>query len=211
MTCRVVCVSGLDGAQMHEVAAGIASRLGFTLVDEAIITRAAGEAGVEPRVVADVERRQTFMNRLLDALTSSSDLTAHAFSGGVSVYSPSEVPMSDELRGLIRTAIEETSARGDVVIASHAASHALAERTDVLRVLVTASRGTRCARVGEARGMSDEDAGKAVDESDSARADYLKRFYGVGSELPTQYDIVVNTDRLAPDVAVSLVALAAGR
>jgi len=59
--------------------------------------------------------------------------------------------------------------------------------------------------------MSDEDAGKAVDESDSARADYLKRFYGVGSELPTQYDIVVNTDRLAPDVAVSLVALAAGR
>ena len=210
MPCRVVCVSGLDGAQMHEVAAGIASRLGFTLVDEAIITRAAGEAGVEPRVVADVERRQTFMSRLLDALSSSSDATGYAFSGGVSVYAAAEIPMSDELRGLIRTAIEETSARGNVVIVSHAASHALAARTDVLRVLVTASRETRCARVAAAQGMGEQDAGRAVDESDSARADYLKRFYGVRSELPTQYDIVVNTDRLAPDAAVSLVTLAAG-
>ena len=84
MSCRVICFSGPDGTHMHEIAAGVAGRLGFTLVDEAIITRAAGEAGVDPHVVADVEKRQTFMSRLLDALSSSSDATGHAFSGGVS-------------------------------------------------------------------------------------------------------------------------------
>ena len=89
------------------------------------------------------------MARLLDALSSSSDATGHAFSGGVSVYSPADVPMTEDLRGLIRAAIEETSARGDVVIVSHAASHALAANTDVLRVLVTASRETRTARLVE--------------------------------------------------------------
>ena len=211
MSCRVVCFSGPDGAHMHEIAAGVAGRLGFTLVDEAIITRAAGEAGVDPHVVADVERRQTFMARLLDALSSSSDATAHAFSGSVSVYSPTDVPMTEDLRGLIRTAIEETSARGDVVIVSHAASHALAQHPDVLRILVTASAETRCARIVAHGGVSEQDASRAVEEADADRADYLKRFYGVKQELPTQYDLVVNTDRVATDDAVAMIALAASQ
>ena len=41
--------------------------------------------------------------------------------------------------------------------------------------------------------------------SRSARADYIKRFYGVGEELPTHYDIVINTDRLAPTDAARLI------
>ena len=94
------------------------------------------------------------------------------------------------------------------MIAAHAASHALADRTDVVRVLVTASPETRRARVAAERGLAEKDAAKAVDRSDAARADYLKRFYGAKRELPTQYDLVVNTDRLTPDEAVELVVLA---
>ena len=188
---------------MREIAASVAERLGFTLVDEAIITRAAAEAGVDPHVVADVEKRQTFMARLLDALSSSSDATGHAFSGGVSVYSPADVPMTEELRGLIRTAIEETSARGNVVIVSHAASHALAHQEDVLRILVTASSETRRARLVENDDVSEQDAARTVDGADAARADYLKRFYGIKQELPSQYDLVINTDRVAIDEAVA--------
>jgi cytidylate kinase len=211
MSFRVVCFSGPDGTHMREIAARVAEGLGFTLVDEAIITRAAGEAGVDPHVVADVERRQTFMARLLDALSSSSHTTSHAFSGGVSVYSPADVPMSEDLRGLIRAAIEETSSRGDVVIVSHAASHALAANKEALRVLITASRETRTARIIESHSVSEADATRSVDEADAARADYLKRFYGIKQELPTQYDIVLNTDRLGIDEAVAVVAGAAGR
>ena len=59
-------------------------------------------------------------------------------------------------------------------------------------------------------GLGEKDAANAVERSDSARADYLKRFYGARRELPTQYDLVVNTDRLTPDEAVELVVLAAG-
>jgi len=47
-----------------------------------------------------------------------------------------------------------------------------------------------------------------VKESDAARRDYLKRFYGV-EESPTQYDLVVNTDALSFDQAAELVATAA--
>ncbi len=209
MTCRVVCIAGPDGSNMHAIGAGVGSQLGFTVVDEAIVTRAAAEAGVDPHVVADVEKRQTFMARLLDALSSSSDATAHAFTGAVTVYSPSEVPMTEELRGLIRAAIEETSTRGDVVIVAHAASYALAEQPNVLRVLVTASDETRSARLVERDGLSEEEATRIADESSASRADYLKRFYGVKIELPTHYDLVVNTDRLSTEDAVALIARAA--
>ena len=212
MNCRVVCVSGPDGANMREVARGVADGLGFAFVDEEIVMRAAAEAGVEPRVVADVEKRRSFMERALDALASSSDATAFAFSGGAGGFVTQDVaPVSDELRDLITVAIEETAARGSAVIVAHAASHALAEQPDALRVLITASTETRCARVASERGLDEKDAARAVEGGDAARADYLKRFYGARAELPTQYDVVVNTDRLSADDAVSLVLRAAGR
>ncbi len=129
-------MSGAVGANLHEVARGVAERLGFALVDEEIIQRAAADAGVKPEVVADAERRRSFMERALGALGSSSDATGAAAFG---VWRETLEPADSQVRDLIRAAIEETALRGDAVIVSHAASHALASRPDVLRVLVTAS------------------------------------------------------------------------
>lgn len=212
MRCSVVCVSGPDGAHLREVARRVADGLGFALVDEEIIMRAAAEGDVEPRVVADVEKRRSFMERALGALASSSDVTASALTGGAEGFAAIEArPVSNELRDLIRTAIEETASRGSAVIVAHAASHALASQPDVLRVLITASHETRRARVASERDLSEKDSARAVESGDAARADYLNRFYGNEAELPTQYDIVVNTDRLLVADAAALVLLAAGR
>ena len=211
MGCRVVCFSGSDGSHMRDVAASVATSLGFTVVDEAIIMRAAGEAGVDPQVVADVEQRRSFMDRCLGALTMGGDATAVVFTGGGGGYLPPEAHVSDELRSLIRMAIEETAERGNVVIVAHAASHALADRDDVLRVLVTASPETRCARIAAEQGLSEKDAARAIAEADANRADYLRRFFGERAELPTQYDIVVNTDRLPIGPAAAVVAAAAAQ
>ena len=208
MICRVVCVSGPDGAQMREIARGIAEKLEFALVDEEIIQQAAAGAGVEPEVVADVERRRSFVERAIQGFAAGAHPSAFAYAGGG--FAASEGSAGGALRDLIRTAIEETAGRGNVVIVAHAASHALASQPDVLRVLVTASPSIRHERVGLEQNVSEKDAARAVDRSDAARADYLKRFYGATSELPTHYDLVVNTDRLVPAEAVSLVVLAAG-
>ena len=103
------------------------------------------------------------------------------------------------MRALIREAIEEVAARGNVVIVAHAASFALAGREGVLRVLVTASPETRASRFEG-----------SIKDSDAERADYLRRFYGVEHELPTHYDLVLNTDAVSAELAADLVALAAG-
>ena len=42
-------------------------------------------------------------------------------------------------------------------------------------------------------------------QSDAARASYLKRVYGIGEESNTDYDVVINTERLTTDAAAGLI------
>ena len=113
------------------------------------------------------------------------------------------------LRGLIRNVLWESAEAGDAVIVAHAASLALAARVDVLRVLITASAETRARRLAEAQEIGEAEAEKLVARGDANRADYLKRFYGISTELPTHYDIVLNTDHVAPEEAAALILTAA--
>ena len=54
-----------------------------------------------------------------------------------------------------------------------------------------------------------KEAAEIVRESDTARLDYLKRFYGYGEETAADYDLVINTDVLTPTMAVELTLSAA--
>jgi hypothetical protein len=81
---------------------------------------------------------------------------------------------------LIRETIESTAARGNAVIVAHAASHA--------------------AHVG---------GGTSRARHRLAPYPRSPRFYDLDEELPTQYDLVVNTDVLSVERAAELVVLVA--
>ncbi len=206
MAFATICISSEDGAGAHEAAQLAASQLGLRIIDEDIVTRAAVEADVNREVVADVEQRKSKLVRLLEGLGS-----AGAGAGYVTAETlVREQPPSDDLRGLIKSVIEETAAAGEVMIVSHAASLALAGNEDVLRVLVTASPPVRRARLAASLSVDEDEAERLLRRSDAGRADYIKRFYGVESEQPTHYDIVINTDKLSPESAAQLIVAAAG-
>jgi cytidylate kinase len=97
-----------------------------------------------------------------------------------------------------------------VVIVAHAAAFALAGRDDLVRVLITAPAEIRTRRLAEARHVDQAKAATELKRSDEARAAYLKTFYEVERELPTHYDLVVNTEVLDADEAADLIARAAG-
>jgi cytidylate kinase len=196
MACRVVCISHATGAGGEEVGRLVAERLGFLYVDDDIVARAAAKGGIGADEVADEERRKSLAARVLEAIAQGG---GEAWTMGA--VGPTRFPDelgSDDVRALIREAIEQTAARGNVVIVAHAASHAVGPGEEALRVLVTGSPATRAARVGE----------RTVKDADAARRDYLKRFYGVDEELPTHYDLVVNTDVLSVERAADLIAQA---
>jgi cytidylate kinase len=205
---RVVSISPTDGSAGEQVGRVVGRELGFQLVNEEIVAQAAREAGVDAEVVADVERRKSVLNRLLDGLAEGGSVGASGLSGfAVTTEAPN--PGGDTLRGLITSVLQESAQRGNVVIVAHAASLALATRTDVLRVLITASPQTRARRLAEAQNLGEAEAEKLIARGDANRADYLKRFYGVSTELPTNYDIALNTDRVAPEDAAALIVSAA--
>jgi hypothetical protein len=204
----VVAISPTDGAAGEQLGAVVARELGFQLVNEQVVAQAAQEAGVDAAVVADVERRKSVLARLLEGLAEGAPGGATAFSGFAPI-TEHPGPHRDALRGMIRSVLWESAERGNAVIVAHAASLALATHTDVLRVLITASPETRARRLAETQNIGEAEAQKLVAQGDANRAHYLKRFYDVSAELPTHYDIVVNTDRVRPEDAAELILSAA--
>lgn len=203
MPCSVICISRSSGSGGDDVGRLVAERLGFLHVDEEIVARAAARGGISAADVADEERRKSLTARILGSVF---DGGSSAMALGVSVpVMTGEEPGSSEIQALIREAIEQTAARGDVVISAHAASHALEPSARILRVLVTASPATRALRVSEEAGVDIAKAERTVKAADAARRDYLRRFYGVAEELPTQYDLVVNTDLISLEQAAAFV------
>jgi cytidylate kinase len=205
---RVVSISPTDGSAGEQLGPIVARELGFKLVDEEIVERTAREAGVTADVVADVEKRKSLLHRLLDGLGEVGPAGAAGFTGFAAIAEDTG-PNRDALRGLIRSVLEESAERGKAVIVAHAASLALGDHADVLRILITASPETRARRIAEAGNLDEAEARKLVARGDANRADYLKRFYGASAELPTHYDLVINTDRVTPEDAAALILNAA--
>ncbi len=203
MDFRVICISRTLAAGGESIGAAVAQRLGFRYIDEQIISRAAEEAQVDPAVVAATEHRQPLVKRLLDKLAIALEAAGSPVSLGTGAPldddAPSGYPMvPDDLRTLIRSAIHEVARVGEAVIVGHAASLTLGGMEGVLRVLVTASPDTRGQRLAAERGMSAAEATEAIAASDRERHAYFQSFYNLSEEIPTHYDVVINTDVLTP-------------
>jgi cytidylate kinase len=205
---RIVTISHATGAGGDNIGRRVAKGLGFRYVDEEIIQLAAERHGLDAELVADAERRKSLLDRIVNDLASTSMIDP---TGGMIMLPPEAFVTREDLRALIVEAIKETAARGQVVIVSHAAGVPLAGRPDLLRVLITASFEPRAQRVAEAMRSKKADAEKSVKDSDAGRADYFLRFYRIERELPTHYDLVVNTDALTAEEATDIVIAAAQR
>lgn len=188
MKAGVICISHKTGAQGFDIGQGVAARLGYQLADDAIIMSAAQTEGLLPEAVSMAENPKA--KRTLEVDFGRFEKT-------------------EAIRDLIRQAVVDAANAGSVVIVSHAASYALAERGDILRVFVTASDETRTKRIADLDEIDEKEASKRVAESDKARGEYLHSFYNVKEELPEHFDLVVSTDRLSVDEIAGLIAAAA--
>ena len=215
MPAQVVCISRTHAARGEEVGSLVAERLSFRYVDEQVIELAAQLARVDPKLVAAVEQRQTLLRGLVDKLAAARDLVGPAtLMAGVPIRTALlEAAIHrvtpEDLRLLIQEAIEHIASDGRAVIVAHAASMTLARRTDVVRVLVTASDETRASRLVAAQNLTAEAAAAAISTSDRDRRDYFRRFHAIAQELPTHYDVVVNTDVFTPQQAAAVIVGAA--
>jgi cytidylate kinase len=207
MLTRVVTLSHATGAGGETIGRTVAKGLGFRYVDEEVINIAAQREGIDAAVVADEERRKSFLERLMAAIA----IPVIGEASGSMIVPEAIVASGESLRTLIVEAIHEVAKQGQAVIVSHAASIPLADRPDVLRVFVTASATTRAQRAARDGGIAVANAAEFIEENDEGRADYFQRFYRIERELPTHYDLVINTDKLSADEVAEIIVAAVRR
>ena len=202
MECNVISISRALAAGGDEISRSVAEKMGFRFVDDEILARAAHKAGVSPDTIAKVEQSPSLVDRILKHLGSMPVEVGHG------AYVPLVLGTSESYESLITQVIREVALAGKVVIHAHGGSIALRDPPGTFRVLITGSPEVRAARLAHRAGMESGKARKDIDKSDRERQDFLDRFYGVQHELPTHYDLVVNTDRIAADAAAALIVSA---
>ena len=195
---RAIALSQVNGVGAESIGQHVAQKLGFGYLNEAIVAQVARDRGVDPAIISDAEQRKSLFSRLAEMALRE----APQMSSPPKLYAFDE---TDMLLWDIRDAVRDAADRGNVVLVAHAACYACAYRSDVLRVWVTAPPSTRASRLASALDLSDKEAAKLVRQSDAARASYLKKVYDIGEESDTDYDVVINTERLTTDAAVGLI------
>ncbi|HET9385782.1 MAG TPA: cytidylate kinase-like family protein, partial [Gemmatimonadales bacterium] len=107
--------------------------------------------------------------------------------------------------------IAEAGRSGNVILVGRGAQAVLATRPNALHVYVVASKPFRKQVAIERLGVSPAEADKAILETDARRDEYVKTHYGRDRQDLTQYDLVLNTERLGFAGAAAVIASEMGR
>ena len=210
----VITVSRQFGAAGVPVGRALADRLEAEFLDRAIVAQVAVRSGIpEGDLETYDERLPNIWQRFAAALASSSPEVALPSMPYGQLPSMST---HDRLVSITRTVIEEAAARGNAVIVGRGAAFVLRDRPEVLNVQLHASMEARIryllTRVEAipAETRPDEHSLEQLCRSiDDARADYIRRLYGVDWLDATHYDLAIDTGRLGVTRTVDLIEMVA--
>ena len=201
---RVVTVAREYGSGGAAIGARLAERLGFQLLDHALLERIAAEARIDPDLAEKLDEHvDPWARRIGRAL----------WYGGfeaVAVVDENDVVDSDRVAGLSGRIVEEAASAGGCVIVGRGGQCLLRGRPDAFHVFVYAPREERMRRL-RARLGPGADLELALEEIDRERGAYTRRHFGEDRWNPHLYHLMVNA-ALGEEAAVSaiLVALETG-
>lgn len=209
METRVVTIARQLGTTSDEIASRVAHQLGFRVFDHEVLAAAASEAGVSPEALDNSARHHSRFERLIESFASGPRL---ALETGVSAMAAPVFPpvlKSADCRRFIEKVIRGIADNGEAVVVGHGAQFVLADRSDTLRVLVTAPEVCRARRLALVSRIEAGEAVRRVRESDMERAAYFKECHVVGWLAPSNYDVCLSLERMSVAKAARLIVLAA--
>lgn len=209
MQTRIIALSRQVGTGGEDVAQGVAAKLGHRYIDYQIVQDAAHEAGVSSETVGDAQHTPSLMTRILEGLARSPSIPSGGWSDPGTLQT-SPLVTSADYRSIIETVIRDIGEQGESVILGHGAAIILADRRDVLRVLITGTAKPRAKRLTESMAIDERAALKVVERTDRERVDYFRRFYNCEWLSPSVYDLCLNSDKLSTDEMVGIICHAVG-
>ncbi len=183
---RVVTVGREYGSGGAAVGAALAQRIGFRLLDRALIDKIAATAQIDPALAARFDEQvDGWAARVARALR---------FGGfeGVAAVSGEAILDAERLQALTAAVIEEAAAAGSCVIVGRGAQCLLRRRPETFHLFVYASHEDRARRLRARLGPA-ADVERLMDEMDRARAVYVRQHFGCDWRDPRLYDLMVDS------------------
>lgn len=199
----ILTLSRLYGSGGSEVAALVAKRLGWSLLDNAVVDAVAARIGLS---VAEVRDREERVPSLVERLTSAMAMGSQEWA---SPMAAAKRPTDEQLIEVTRHIIDEAIARGPVVVVGRGAQAMLAEREDALHVFCYAPRKALIARTMQREGVGIEEATRLVDSTNKERDQWVRLHWERDRSAHENYDLSVNTERLGIEGSAQLIESAA--
>jgi cytidylate kinase len=196
----IITVSRMYGSGGSDVAARIATGLGWQLLDNAFVDEVAARLGAP---VAEVEAREERVPSLAQRLGATLALAAPE---ALPTPADDAMPPSEErLIEVTERIIVEAASRGHCVLVGRGAQSVLASRDDALHVFCYATRAGLIARAARRLDVPEKDAEKVMDDTNRQREQYVRKHWKRSWLAHANYHLCLNTDWLGVDGAADIV------
>jgi cytidylate kinase len=196
---RVLTVAREYGSGGGLIARKVAEKLGWDLLDRALVERIAGMARVDPQLAQQYDEQvDSWIHR-----ASRRGLWRGAFEG-VATVTGQEVFDAEAMAALGRDLIAEAHSRGNCVIVGRGAQCLLQNRKDVLHVFIYAPWRERVARLRK-RLPAGTDIEHAIQLTDQQRADYTRVYFGCNWKDPHLYHMLISSELGGDNIARAII------
>jgi cytidylate kinase len=213
---QAITISREYGSGGGEIAARLARKLNWQLIDHGVIEQAARELGVYETEVArhDDEYVEGTLSRILNRIRN---LTITPLSAStVGTLTPLGAPLVTSsstvdrpaYQDMIHHVVRAAANTGHVVIVGRGGQFLLADRRDVLHIRIVAPLELRVLYVAQREGLDAAAARTRVQEKDRARDRNMQSQFHRKADDPHLYDLVINTAVLDLDRVVDLICQA---
>jgi cytidylate kinase len=211
----VITIGRQFGAGGNTVAQMLARELHSEVLDSRIIDEVAHRLQLpKEEVEAEDEQPGSFLARLLMALGSAS--TEPLIPPEATAWTPpNAAPTFDTRKAVLaitQHVIEEAARSGNVIIVGRGGAYILRDFPGALHVFLRAPEAIRVKTIMARFNLkSEEEARRRLKQADENWTSYIKQVYGHDRNLPSHYDLVVDTGRLGYDTTVDAILAALKR
>jgi uncharacterized protein len=207
----VITIGRQFGAGGTIVGEMLARELRADLLESRIIDEVAQRLQLpKEEVEAEDEQPGSLLHRLLMALGSASG--EPMVQPEATAWNPPNVdPVFDTRRAVLEITqhvIKEAARAGNVIIIGRGGAYILRDFEGALHVFLRAAEAVRVKAVMARMKLSEEEARRRLKHTDENWTAYIKQVYGHERNLPSHYDLVIDTGRLGYEGAVATIVTA---
>ena|ERR1700733_12533034 len=183
---KVITIDREYGSGAAEIAAKLASRLGWKLWDELLTTEIARILGCDGRAIEErEERRDSLHYRLFRAFLRGS------FEGTLNAQRVKMVD-ADYIREAAEKVVREAAGQGNCVIVGRGSAYYLQSRPDAFHVFIYAPLEKKIRRLRDL-GKSEDEARELAGTVDEDRAAYIRQYFKVEWPLRETFHLMINS------------------